>query len=156
MCVDPLRTVVQVAIVVRDLNKAVEYWSKILGLKPSAIVETENYEKTKMMFRGSPSQGRAKLAFFNLNNIVLELIEPIGGPSTWSEFLEKHGDGLHHIAFNFSENPECVDKIIKEIDGEIQQRGFSKGGKYIYVDARKSLGAIIEFLIRFKEVKKEE
>jgi hypothetical protein len=43
-----------------------------------------------MMFRGSPSQGRAKLAFFNLNNIVLEIIEPIGGPSTWSEFLEKH------------------------------------------------------------------
>jgi hypothetical protein len=44
-----------------------------------------------MMFRGSPSQGRAKLAFFNLNNIVLEIIEPIGGLSTWSEFLEKHG-----------------------------------------------------------------
>jgi hypothetical protein len=44
-----------------------------------------------MMFRGSPSQGRAKLAFFNLNNIVLEIIEPIGGLSTWSKFLEKHG-----------------------------------------------------------------
>jgi hypothetical protein len=44
-----------------------------------------------MMFRGSPSQGRAKLAFFNLNNIVLEVIEPIGGLSTWSKFLEKLG-----------------------------------------------------------------
>jgi len=44
MCVDPFRTVVQVAIVVRDLNRAVDYWSEVLGLKPSAIVETESYE----------------------------------------------------------------------------------------------------------------
>jgi len=151
MCIDLFRTVVQIAIVVKDLDKAVEYWSKILGLKPSAVVETKSYEDTKMMFRGYPSFGRARLAFFNLNNVVLELIEPIGGPSTWSEFLEKYGNGLHHIAFDLSNNPECVDKVIKEIDGEVQQSGFFESGRYVYVDARKTLGAIVEFLVHFKK-----
>ena len=44
-----------------------------------------------MTFRGKPSRGRAKLAFFKLENVTIELIQTLGGHSTWQDFLDKHG-----------------------------------------------------------------
>lgn len=149
MCEEMFKSIIQIAIVVKDLDKAIDAWSSVLGVKPSRVTETGELEETRMRFMGSPSRGRAKLAFFNLNNIVLELIEPIDGPSTWSEFLGKYGQGLHHIAFDISDKPECIDRII-EGGGSIQQEGMFKGGRYIYIDARESLGAIIELLEHYK------
>jgi len=35
-----------------------------------------------------------------LGSLSLELIEPVGGPSTWREFLDTRGEGVHHIAFH--------------------------------------------------------
>ncbi|MCS7111526.1 MAG: VOC family protein [Ignisphaera sp.] len=145
MCEELLKSVAQIAIVVKDLNKAIDSWSRILGVKPSRVTETDRWEETKMQFMGSPSRGRARLAFFNLNNIVIELIEPIDGPSTWREFLEKHGQGIHHIAFDVRERSECIDRFIGA-GSYIQQTGMFRGGRYTYIDARETLGAIIELL----------
>ena len=149
MCEEVFKNVIQIAIVVKDIDKAVRLWSKILGVEPSRVTETRDWEETKMEFMGSPSRGRAKLAFFNLNNIVIELIEPIGGPSTWREFLDKNGQGIHHIAFDISGNPECINRFI-DAGGYIQQSGRFSGGRYIYVDARETLGAIVELLEHYR------
>ncbi|WP_291767671.1 VOC family protein [Caldivirga sp. UBA161] len=143
------REVVQVAMVVPNIESAVKAWAKILGVNEPQITETEEWEKTGMRFRGAPSRGRAKLAFFRLNNITIELIQPVGEPSTWSEFLEKHGPGIHHIAFNVDDVDEAVRELLG-IDGAVEQDGKFKGGGYVYVDARKSLGAIIELLYHEK------
>ncbi len=149
MCEEAFKNVIQIAIVVKDISKAVEAWSKILGMKPQRITETREWEETKMSFMGAPSKGRAKLAFFNLNNIVIELIEPIDGPSTWREFLDKHGQGIHHIAFDISGNADCIKKIL-EIGGYMQQSGMFSGGRYTYIDAREVLGAIIELIEHYE------
>jgi len=150
MCENDLRNVVQIGIVVDNIERAAESWSKLLGVEPPKIVETGPWEETKMEFRGSPSGGRAKLAFIKLENIVIELIEPIGGPSTWREFLEKHGPGIHHIAFDVDKPEECLKKL-EDLGARIEQRGQFRGGYYIYIDARKSLGAIVEILHHYRE-----
>jgi len=98
-----------------------------------------------MTFRGKPSPGRAKLAFFKLENIVIELIQPIDGPSTWQSFLDEHSEGIHHIAFITGNINESA-KNISETGAIEEQKGFFKGGGYVYLDARKSLGAILELL----------
>ncbi|WP_292000105.1 VOC family protein [Caldivirga sp.] len=141
--------VVQVAMVVPDIETAVKAWAKILGVDAPQVVETEDWEKTGMRFRGTPSRGRAKLAFFKLSNITIELIQPVGGPSTWSEFLEKHGPGIHHIAFNVDNIDDAVKELLS-IGGSVEQDGKFKGGGYVYVDAKKSLGAIVELLYHEK------
>ena len=139
------REVAQVAIVVPNIEEAAKLWASILGVEVPQIIETEEWEKTKMMFRGSPSRARAKLAFFRLGNITIELIQPIDEPSTWSEFLKNHGPGIHHIAFNVENLDEAL-KALMKAGALIEQEGKFKGGGYVYVDARKSLGAIIELL----------
>ena len=139
---------VQVALVVRDIESAARLWAELLGVEAPPIIETAEWEETHMTFRGAPSRGRAKLAFFNLGGVTLELIEPIGGPSTWSEFLERHGSGIHHIAF-VVDDMEAAIRRLQELGGELVQRGDFEGGSYAYVDARGSLGAIVE-LLHFK------
>lgn len=136
---------VQVALVVRDIERVAESWARLLGVEKPEVIETEEWEKTHMVYRGAPSRGRAKLAFFKFENMILELIEPLGGPSTWSEFLERHGPGIHHIAFEVEGMEEGIRRL-EESGGELVQRGDFTGGSYAYVDARATLGAIIELL----------
>jgi catechol 2,3-dioxygenase-like lactoylglutathione lyase family enzyme len=139
------KNIVQVGIVVSDIEKVRAAWAKLLGVDEPPIIETEDWESTHMMFRGEASKGRAKLTFFKLENIVLEIIQPIDGPSTWQDFLETHGNGIHHIAF-ITENVDESARKLLETGASEEQKGHFKGGGYIYLDSRKSLGAIVELL----------
>ncbi len=139
------RRVVQVGIVVRSIERSIGVWENLLGVKASNIVETEPHEKTGMKYRGKAAEGRAKLAFLQLENITIELIEPVGGPSTWREFLEKHGEGIHHIAFNVRDM-ESVKSNLRGMGIEIEQEGGFTGGSYAYTDPKSPLGIIIELL----------
>ncbi len=143
--VQGFRRVTQIGIVVRNIEKSVETWGKLLGVKASGIVETGPLEETGMKYKGRAAEGRAKLAFLQLENITIELIEPVGGPSTWRDFLEKHGEGVHHIAFNV-ENMEHAENSLREIGVEIDQEGFFTGGAYAYTNPESPLGIIIELL----------
>lgn len=68
------KRVTQVAMVVRDIEKARDVWAELLGVEKGPIIETEGLEKTHMKFKGALSEGKAKLTFFKLENIELELI----------------------------------------------------------------------------------
>lgn len=140
-----LKRITQVAMVVRDIEKTRDFWSELLGVEKSPIVETEGWELTHMTFRGAPSEGKAKLTFFNLENIVLELIQPVSGPSTWQDFLKKHGEGIHHIAFNVENLDGTLEKFRKMGIG-VEQKGDFEGGSYVYINSKSKLGAIIELL----------
>ncbi|MEM1541041.1 MAG: VOC family protein [Ignisphaera sp.] len=143
-CTKNLKNVVQIGIVVDDIEDVARKWCKILGLEKPKIIETDDWNKTKAMYRGKPA-GKAKLAFIELDNIVIELIEPIDGDSTWSTYIKNYGQGVHHIAFKVENVDECIEKL-KDIGGDIEQLGYFENGIYIYMDTRKSLGTVIELL----------
>ena len=145
MSCDNLKRITQIAIVVRDIEKATAMWSELLGLEKPTIEETEGLELTHMTFRGKPSKGRAKLAFFNLENLVLELIQPVDGASTWQNFLDRHGEGIHHIAFQVENLEETLEKF-RKMGIKVEQKGDFKGGCYVYTNPKNELGAIIELL----------
>ena len=137
--------VTQVGIVVKDIEAKAKAWSDILGLPMPNIIITDGYEKAQTEYKGQPSQAQAKLAFFNMGQVSVELIEPIGEPSTWKDHLDAHGDSLHHVAF--------VIKGMKDktayLDAQgvpLVQRGEYTGGRYAYLDGAEKLGAILELL----------
>jgi len=139
----------QIGIVVKDIEKASAAWADLLGVEKPNIIETEDWEKTRMSFRGKPSKARAKLAFFNFENITLELIEPVGGPSTWQDFAEKTGGGIHHLGFNVEDLEGTLNQL-EEKGIEVEQKGEYKGGCYIYVNSTCKLGGIIELLHSYR------
>jgi 4-hydroxyphenylpyruvate dioxygenase-like putative hemolysin len=84
-----------------------------------------------------------------MGQVSLELIEPIGGPSTWREFLDQRGEGVHHIAFVVRDTDEVVELLEGKGVGVIQQGDYT-GGRYTYVDSAPTLGVILELLENFE------
>ena len=135
----------QVGLVVRDIQRTAKIYADVFGVDVPNIIVTDPEEVAHTKFRGKPTQARAKLAFFRMGNVSLELIEPVGEPSTWKEFLDEHGEGVHHIAFQV----EGMDDVLGYLAGKdipLVQRGDYTGGRYAYVDSEKSLGVILELL----------
>jgi catechol 2,3-dioxygenase-like lactoylglutathione lyase family enzyme len=141
------RTVTQVAIVVKDIERASTAWAEALGVPVPAWKLTDPEEKARTKYRGRPTAARAKLAFVPLGPVVLELIEPVGGPSTWKEHLDRHGESVHHIAFQVPDLPAAV-KRLNRTAGQTLQTGDFTGGCYAYVDAIARLGVTLELLAR--------
>lgn len=139
------RTVAQIGIVVRDVGKTAEAFAKLFGVPVPRWFETEPPETAKTEYRGAPTPARAKLAFFDLGAIQLELIEPDEHPSTWREHLDTRGEGVHHIAF-FVEGIGEKTEALGRAGMKLLQKGEYPGGRYAYVDASETLHVVLELL----------
>ena len=137
--------ITQVGIIVQDIEAKSRAWAEVLGLPVPEIMITDSYERAQTEYNGKPSNARAKLAFFHLGQIDLELIEPVGKPSTWQDQLDEHGDSLHHIAFEIVGMSDEVAQL--EAKGlPMVQRGEYPGGRYAYINGKAQLGVILELL----------
>lgn len=140
----------QVGIIVDDIEQASQAWANFLGLEEvPGVSVAKGHESRPTTFRGNPSNSSAKLAFFQLPNLTIELIEPLEGPSTWREFLEEHGPGIHHIAFNVDNMKQSV-KLFEDAGIKEVQHGGWGTGEYAYMDGAGSLELIIELLEHYK------
>ncbi len=138
-------TVTQIGIIVRDIEAKAKAWAEILGLPRPEIVITDPLEKAQTEYHGRPTTARAKLAFFHTGQVSIELIEPIGAPSTWQEQLDRHGESLHHIAFVIKGMGEKI-ALLEGKGVPLVQRGEYTGGRYAYLDGTAQLGGVIELL----------
>lgn len=138
-------TVMQVGVIVDDIEAKARAWADILGLPVPEVRLTDPAELAQTQYRGRPTPARAKLAFFDLGQVSLELIEPVGEPSTWKDQLNQHGSSIHHVAFVI----KGMQETIAYLDAKgipLVQRGEYKGGRYAYLDGTAQLGAILELL----------
>jgi catechol 2,3-dioxygenase-like lactoylglutathione lyase family enzyme len=135
----------QVAIVVKDIDAAAHNWAELLGVRVPEVIETAEGEIVNMSYRGEPSSAKARLAFFDLGGVQLELIEPIGSESAWFEGLPEKGERLHHIAF-WTDDMHASAAELEEHHVPLIHRGDMGDGQYAYFDAQDQLGAVIELL----------
>ena len=126
-------TVTQIGIVVKDIEKTAKRYAALFGVPVPPVIETDTVDKAQTVYRGAPSPARAKLAFFQLGQVSLELIEPDGQPSTWQECLDKRGEGVHHIAFEVQGMQDNIARLEAEGLGCVQ-KGEYTGGRYAYLD----------------------
>lgn len=140
--------VVQVGIVVKDIEKAAAAYADFLGVAVPQWFWTDTEDKAHTEFKGKPSPARAKLAFIELKNITIELIEPDQNPSTWREFLDAEGEGVHHIAFEIKGMEDKMAQLEKK-GMPLLQKGDYEGGRYAYIDGTAKLGLILELLENF-------
>ena len=84
-----------------------------------------------------------------MDNLQIELIQPLGGKSTWQDYLNTYGEGIHHIAFEVK-GIDGVEKRFELQGNPTVQRGGWDGGAYSYVDASKDLGCMLELLENYR------
>jgi methylmalonyl-CoA/ethylmalonyl-CoA epimerase len=136
---------VQVGLIVRDVEETASAYADVFGVDVPGWFLTDPEEVAHTRYRGKPTSARAKLAFLDLGSVQLELIEPVGGPSTWQEFLDEHGEGVHHIAFRIKGMAEQV-AYLESKGMPLVQRGDYTGGRYAYIDSIGQLKTILELL----------
>lgn len=146
--VDPgIRKLAQVAIVCRDIHAAIARWSAVLGVPPPKPITTDPGSQCAMTFRGRPSDAQCHLAFFDLGGVQLELIQPLGGDSSWQEGLDRNGEGFHHLGFHVENVEQAKANLAAQGAPELHSGTFTGGG-YVYVESAPALGVTLELLYR--------
>jgi catechol 2,3-dioxygenase-like lactoylglutathione lyase family enzyme len=144
------RLVTQVGIMVRDIEQSVDAYSRIFGVEKPPIIITDDYEQARTSYNGEPSHAKAKLAFFNMGQVQIELIEPIGEPSTWKAHLDSSGESVHHLALVVPDTDRAV-AFLAEQGMNVEQQGDYTGGRYTYINSTPQLGVTLELLENFDE-----
>lgn len=137
--------VTQIGLLVHDIEKTSDTFATLFGMPKPKWNWTDTIDKTEATYNGNPCPARAKLAFFSMGNLDIELIEPDHEPSTWRDYLNEHGEGVHHIAFQIKGMGEVV-KRFADAGAALIQKGEYTGGRYAYIDTSESLKVILELL----------
>jgi methylmalonyl-CoA/ethylmalonyl-CoA epimerase len=96
----PVKAVNHIGIAVRSIEAQRSYYEGTLG------AEFEGVEDV-------PDQ-KVRVGFFRIGEVRLELLEPTESGSTVAAFLEKRGEGLHHVAFTVAGLEERIAELKKE------------------------------------------
>lgn len=121
-----------IGIAVQDLEKSIRYYEDVLGLKCYAIEEV--------------SDQKVKTAFFQAGQTKIELLEATAPDSPIAGFLEKRGEGIHHLAFAVKDLQANLDeaetKGIRLIDKA--PRAGAEGLQIAFLHPKSTFGVLTE------------
>ncbi len=121
-----------IGIAVKSLDEAIPYYEKVLGLKCYNIEEVADQ--------------KVRTAFFKVGETKIELLESTSEEGTIAKFIEKKGEGVHHIAFavNGIEKAleECTEKGVQLIDKA--PRGGAEGLSIAFLHPKSTMGVLTE------------
>ncbi|MDR2232532.1 MAG: methylmalonyl-CoA epimerase [Tannerella sp.] len=86
-----------IGIAVKSIDAQLPYYENVLGLKCYNIETVEDQ--------------KVRTAFFQVGKTKIELLEPTGDDSTVAKFIEKRGEGVHHIAFAVPALSEALEEM---------------------------------------------
>ncbi len=122
-----------IGIAVKNLDKAIKYYENVLGLKCYAIEEVADQ--------------KVKTAFFKVGQTKIELLESTSEEGPIGRFIEKKGEGIHHLAFHVKDLPnalkEADEKGVRLIDS--QPRKGAEGLNIAFLHPKSTHGVLTEF-----------
>lgn len=135
------RRIDHVAIVVRDLDAALRFYRDTLGIAPSRVLEF-------------PGEG-VKIAFLPLGGpggSALELLEPSGPAGSVARFLERRGEGLHHVCLEVPDIDAALtqlqDDAVPVLDAVPRPTAEGRG---IFIHPKGASGVLLELVQRTSE-----
>ena len=126
-------------IAVKSLEEAIPYYENVLGLKCYAVEEVADQ--------------KVKTAFFKIGQTKLELLEPTCPESTIAGFIEKRGEGIHHLAFATDDVAACLaeaeEKGVRLIDKA--PRPGAEQMMIAFIHPKSTKGVLTEFCMKKNE-----
>jgi len=121
-----------IGIAVTNLDNAISFYEKVLGLTCYNIEEV-------------PEQ-KVKTAFFMIGQTKIELLESTDPEGPIGRFIEKKGEGIHHIAFavdNIIEQLAHAEKMGVKLIDTVPRKG-AEGLDIAFLHPKSTLGVLIE------------
>jgi catechol 2,3-dioxygenase-like lactoylglutathione lyase family enzyme len=92
------KTITRIGVVVPDVAKAARTFADVFGVPVSAEKDVKP-TGFPADYTGDRS-AYTRVAEVQFDNMIVELAQPMGGPSPWRDFLGTRGQAIHHVAFN--------------------------------------------------------
>ena len=122
-----------IGIAVNSLEESIPYYEKVLGLHCYAIEEGKDQ--------------KVRTAFFKVGDTKIELLESTDPEGPIGKFIEKRGQGIHHMAFAVNDIDEALteaeEKGVRLIDR--QPRRGAEGLDIAFLHPKSTFGVLTEF-----------
>jgi methylmalonyl-CoA/ethylmalonyl-CoA epimerase len=136
--------VVQVAMVVNSVEASVRrYWDD-LGVGPWKLYTLSPSNTSNMTLHGRPVQHSFRAALADIGDMEWELIEPLDNRSVYAEHLSKHGEGLHHIAFDVEDFVKVTEELKSKGYENVQSGRVFGNDTYVYFNLNRGLACTAE------------
>jgi methylmalonyl-CoA/ethylmalonyl-CoA epimerase len=121
-----------IGIAVKNLGKAKKYYEQVLGLKCYAVEEVADQ--------------KVKTAFFKVGQTKIELLESTSPGGPIGKFIDKRGEGIHHIAFAVTDLQNSLDEIKSENVILIDKKGRkgAEGLNIAFLHPESTFGVLTE------------
>ena len=127
-----IKKIDHIGIAVKNLDEQVSFYSNALGLSCSGTEEVADQ--------------KVKVAMFSVGEIQIELLQPTADDSPIAKFLEKKGEGIHHIAYLVTDLENNLKRLeeqhVQLIDSE--PRVGAGGHKIAFLHPRATFGVLTE------------
>ncbi len=131
-----LKNIDHIGIAVANLQESLAFWETTLGIELHGIEEV--------------AEQKVRTAFLPVDDTEIELLEPTSPDSTVAKFIEKRGEGLHHIAIRVDDIEAALAELkakgIQLIDET--PRDGAGGTRIAFVHPRATHGVLLELCER--------
>jgi methylmalonyl-CoA/ethylmalonyl-CoA epimerase len=137
----------QTAFVVRDLDAAVRHWADDLGIGPWSVWTMRPPRLLDPVYHGEAVPFAFRHALAMSGNLQFELVEPIDGPSIFTDQLDSIGEGPNHVGAIVEDHQAAVDALLERGFVPLQSGRFgaSEDGRFAYFQPP-GISAIVELI----------
>ena len=126
-----IKKIEHIGIAVKSIKDAMKFYGDILNLGLSEIVEIPNR--------------KLRIAFIEFSGTKLELLESMGEGSVIDKFIQKKGEGIHHICFEVEDFDRAVSELKdKKVEFVDEPRIGDEGKKIVFLQPKSAFGVLIE------------
>ncbi|MBJ7601907.1 MAG: methylmalonyl-CoA epimerase [Candidatus Dormibacteraeota bacterium] len=128
-----IKAISHLGLAVRDLDEAIQLYEQVFGVKVS--------------HRWVAEQDRMEAAAFKIGEVEIELMQPLGEDSPVGRFIDKRGEGIHHIAYKVADVQKALSEArangLETID-QVPRRGGDGKTKIGFLHPRSTHGVLTE------------
>jgi methylmalonyl-CoA/ethylmalonyl-CoA epimerase len=141
------REIQQIAWLTRDLEKSMQAWIDVLRVGPWRVFRftDKTVKNLKVGGRLVEEPFEFRIAISSVGNTEIELIQPVRGPMIYEEYIQRRGEGLHHIKEKVPDDQMA--KVVKDYESrgvEITQTGQFFADFHFYLNTEPKLDFVYE------------
>jgi methylmalonyl-CoA/ethylmalonyl-CoA epimerase len=139
----------QIGILVLDIDAALRKYVDVLGIAPWVCLTHGPETVPVLEYHGRPASFSMRVAL-SPTQPQIELIQQLTGPNIYVDWLEKHGEGLHHLAYDVASMDDGIAEM-QALGYPLIQYGAGYGldgdGAFAYFDTESDLATIVELRV---------
>jgi catechol 2,3-dioxygenase-like lactoylglutathione lyase family enzyme len=141
----------QIAFVVDDIGSAERFWGDKIGV--SRFCRFNDIQVEDSMYRGAPGEFGYHLSMAYAGDMQIELIQHLFGQSIYKEFLDQHGQGMHHLGYFVDDHDQVVADFASNGFPVVQSGRFGENppALFAYFDTRPATGIYMETIVPNEE-----